>query len=401
MICCLLYITSSVVATKQTILTGENGAICRWIQAKANNDNSYVRLFVNETVVDYEISGLIFNYKNIVNFASVPTIENFTDLYPTNKTELYSTMLGGDGKFIDDAAKDHSIDTLRFWSGVIDKEIIFPVSESGTYCVYIAPDPVKAPDFELPVHFKNYYGNLRYSSYLYYTSLKWIFIILFATIAAIFKFLKDLSAGGSQSLSSVNAAMNTLVMLTFVPFVLMKLFDFCYLFVQNSVFAPYQGSSIESFLSFLSLLISMLDALFQFYVALLFSMGLGAIYYYKSDANYRGFLPEWSRIATKFPLASAFIISLTHSYFERLITISFLEHQNNSARSQLQNFELYEPIIQLYYVHFISQILFQNKEKLTVLPFNTGIGSIDKVVLPFNLDTESIDKVVSAFKRQH
>lgn len=395
-----LYTVSSIVATKPTILTGKNDAICRRVQAKANNNNSYVRLFVNETVADYKISGLIFNYKDILNFTSVPAIENFTDLYPTNKTKLYSTILGGDGRFIVDAAEDHSVDTLRFWSGIIDKEIIFPVSESGTYCVYIAPDPVKALDFELPVHFKNYYGNLRYSSYLYYTSLKWIFIILFATIAAIFKFLKDLGAGGSQSLSSVKTAINTLVMLTFVPFVLMKLFDFCHLFVQNSVFAPYQGSSIESFLSFLSLLISMFDALFQFYVALLFSMGLGAIYYYKSDPNYREFLPEWSQMATKFPLASAYIVWLTPVLLGRPITISLFGTSKTilpETSYKILNYtsQLFNCIMFILSVKFY----FKTKKKLTISSFSTDIGSIDKVVSPFNLDTESIDKVVLTFKK--
>lgn len=134
----LFFIISRVFAIELTILTNEIGAICKWVQAKPNNGDSYAKLLVDETVADYQIPGLIFNYQDIASFATVVPFENFTNLYSKNKTELYPTILGSDGKLVIDSADGDSVDELKFWTGIINRENTFPVSESEFYCVYIA-----------------------------------------------------------------------------------------------------------------------------------------------------------------------------------------------------------------------------------------------------------------------
>lgn len=112
-------------AIELTILTNEIGAICKWVQAKPNNGDSYAKLLVDETVADYQIPGLIFNYQDIASFATVVPFENFTNLYSKNKTELYPTILGSDGKLVIDSADGDSVDELKFWTGIINRENTF------------------------------------------------------------------------------------------------------------------------------------------------------------------------------------------------------------------------------------------------------------------------------------
>ncbi|KAI5949486.1 hypothetical protein KGF57_004696 [Candida theae] len=289
---------NNVPSNDTTVLNSEIGSICQWVRAKPNNDDSYIRLPVNKTVADYRISGLIFKYYDIANFASIPTVENFTDLYPQNKTDLYTGMLGSDGKFNVNASEGYTVENLHFWSGVIDKEITFPVLDSGFYCVYIAPDANKDTDFKLPVHFRNYHGNLDYATYVYYTIVKWIFAILAVTGAAIFKFHKSSDSKGPQKLSSVEAVINTYVLLTFIPFMLWELSDFCTLYAKNNVFLPYEISSNKSVFLLVCFVFITLNEAFQSYATLLYAMGLGVIYYYREVASYKKFPPEMLRLAT-------------------------------------------------------------------------------------------------------
>lgn len=382
----LLLVVTGVCATELTILTGDNGAICRWVQAKPNNDDSYIKLLVDETTAEYKIPGLIFNYEDIVNFALVPIVENFTDLYPTNKSELYPKMLDADGQFVVDAADGHSVDTLGFWNGVIDKEIIFPVADSGIYCVYIAPDPIKVSDFELPVHFQSFYGNLDYSDYLSYKILQWNFIVLVASIAALQYFLRVKDTKGSRGLTPVEAVSNTLILLTLIPYIVEFLLVLLNLFIQNNLVAPYQKTSFITIFRHICYFVMRICSVFDMYVALLFSMGLGVIYYYNDDApNYRKFPLDWFKIATSFLLAHVLLTFLLDLFMEWGGTVTSIG-TTEPILTMSDAIFLFYMMYKFDFFWFILSVFFYFKTKkriTTAFSPNSDIGSTDNIVWAF------------------
>ncbi|KAI5961138.1 hypothetical protein CANMA_003912 [Candida margitis] len=384
----LLFITSCVGAMRPTILTGNNGAICQWVQKRADNDaDSFVKLIADESIVGYKIPALIFNYQDIANFSSVPTIETFTDLYRANKTDLYPRMLS-EGVFNLDAAEGHSVNKSRFWSGIIDKEITFRVPVSGIYCVYIAPDPMKVPDFELPIYFKNYYGNLDYAYYVHYTGLKWLIIVFAVLIVAMQKLVKVEDAKGAQSLSSVKAITNTLVYLTLISFIVVQLFQFFKLFMQNSVLLPYQKSSIGPIWQFVSLIANHFHDVFELYLGLLFSMGLGVTYYYTDVQNYREFPSDWLRKTIILFMAHCLIMFLRDLCLKWSYNIPFIGTARNISSDSIATVLDYTqiPIYCIWYA--LSAVFYlKTKKKLTLVPPNLDMGSTENVVSAFKKTT--------------
>ena len=382
---CLFFV--SVLGRNFTVLTNDSGAICRRVQAKPNNDGSYVKLLVNEIIADYKIPGLIFNYDDIVNFASVPIFENFTNLYPQNKTELYLKMLNDEGQFITDTVEGHSLDSLNFWSGIIDKEIIFPVVDSGMYCVYIAPDPVNVPNFVLPVHFKKYYGNLNYAGYLYYNSLKWLLVLLVGIFAALMKLTKTKDAKGSQNLSSVKAITNTVVLLTLIPFTVEYTIYFIQLYLQNYLIEPYKSVSIMAISPFILELAANIHQAVDQYVALLFAMGLGVVYYYNDDSqSYRKF-PRDLFLKTTVLFAvklSIMIIGMICIQSPGTIPLVWTTIATESFANILNGVNF---LLDFIWILLSIVFYFKTKKRLTAIPPNPDIGSSDKVVSAFKKST--------------
>ncbi|KAG5419355.1 hypothetical protein I9W82_003122 [Candida metapsilosis] len=348
-----MYTIFCIVVTGSELFPNGTGALCTWAEANPHKGDSYIKLqLVGGTTTDYKISTLIFNYRDTVNFASVSTIEEFIALYPNNKTELYLKILS-DGKCIVDAAEGRTIDESKFWTGVIDGEIVYPVTESGFYCVYIAsPVLVDVPVYKLLIQYNSCYGNLEYRGYLRYTCLKWIFAVLAVVIAILFKFSNFLTGEGVERLSSVEAVMNTLAMLVFISFVVMELFNFWRLFVVNNMHAPHERIKMKSVLSLLDHFSMSFHKVFRFYVALLFSMGLGVIYYYKEDVNYARFPSGLFWRTTAVPLVGGIITFLivTRGYWPS--TISFLS-RTIKIQPNLVLFILYSNIFTIRVIYLI------------------------------------------------
>lgn len=179
----LLFIVSLTFAAdvELTILTNKDGALCRLVEKSDSNVNdAYIKLLVNESITGHKISALIFRYDDLVNFLSIPTFETISQLYPSNKTQLYQNMLNDDGRSFNlDAAEGQSVDNLMFWSGTLDKDVEFSIPDAAGYCVYIAPLLTIGLEFELPVEFHKSYDSLNYIRYLRYLSLKWLIFCQF------------------------------------------------------------------------------------------------------------------------------------------------------------------------------------------------------------------------------
>lgn len=399
----LLLATSTVFAFKFSLSTGNHGAFCVWVEAKHHYGDSFVKLLVNETVQSYKVPGLIIKSQDIGNFSSVPTFEDFYRLYRNNRTELYSKMLGSDGRFNIDASERHSIDELKFWSGIFDKEITFSVTESGVYCVYIAPDPTKIPNFELPVHVMNYYGDLPYSIYPYYTAMKWFFSVLVASVAILLYFQR---AKVAHKLTPVKAITNTFVLMTFVPFTVDLSLEVLNLFIENSVPSLSENEALMSILGRVSFFAVKSREVLDMYVALLFSMGLGVIYYYNDDAqNYKKFPQDWFKIATAFLLVHMSLALLLDLSVKRMMNTDTLLLMGTTT--QISTHGIYRVInfvMSIFtYVCFMMSVLFyfKTRKRITMFPPNSDIGSADRVISAFKWSNLVIWIMPQLFKILH
>lgn len=398
-----LLATSTVFAFKFSLSTGNHGAFCVWVEAKHHYGDSFVRLLVNETVQSYKVPGLIIKSQDIGNFSSVPTFEDFYRLYRNNRTELYSKILGSDGRFNVDASERHSIDELKFWSGIIDKEITFSVTESGVYCVYIAPDPTKIPNFKLPIHIRNYYGELSYYIYPYYTAMKWFFSVLVASVAILFYFQR---AKVAHKLTPVKAITNTFVLMTFVPFTVDLSLEVMNLFIENSVPSLSANKAFVSILERVIFFAVKSREVLDMYVALLFSMGLGVIYYYHDEAqNYRKFPQDWFKIATAFLLVHMLLALLLDLSVKRMMNTDTLLLMGTTTQISTHGiYRVINFIMSIFtYACFMMSVLFyfKTRKRITMSPPNSDIGSADRVISAFKWSNLVIWIMPQLFKILH
>lgn len=386
----LLLAFSSVVAAieQPTVLTYKQGVFCSPVQRTKNIDKAYVELRANKDVIDKKIPGLIFHYPDIVNFSSVPILEEFTQLYPNNKDHLYKKMLNDEGKFELDAAKGYSVDDLKYWSGVIDKDVKFAIPTSGIYCVYIAPDQEKKTDFKLPVVFKNYYGNLNYVEYLIYSQLKYVIALAVVLFAALFNYILRFKVGKDfQNMDSISVISKTIILLILAPFIVVYVFDWFVLLLRNNFERSDQKSFILSVLRFFSQFGDGLYNSFTSYAILLFSMGFGVIYYYNGNSqNYRLFPQESMKKITAFFFVNIVVLLLYFLSLQGTSDNYLVGVQQNAYGGKF--IVLMGALTSLFSVsYFVLSIIFYFKTKKTIATF------------PPASDAESTDKTVSAFNK--
>ncbi|KAI5961137.1 hypothetical protein CANMA_003911 [Candida margitis] len=385
----LLFFSGIVAAVDQpTVLTYKQGVFCSAVQRTENIEKAYVELRASQDVVDKKIPGLIFHYPEIVNFSSVPVLEVFTQLYPNNKDHLYKQMLNDEGKFKLDAAEGYSVDDSRFWSGVIDKDVKFDIPTSGIYCVYIAPDDAKEFDFELPVVFKNYYGNLAYPEYLIYSQLKYVIGLAIVLFAALFNYILRFKIGKDfQNMDSISVISKTIIFLILAPFIAIYIFDWFVLLLRNNFEGSHQKSFILSVLRFFAQFGDALYNAFTSFAVLLLSMGFGVIYYYNGNSqHYRLFPQESMKKITAFFFVNIIVLFLYCLSLQRTSETPLVGVTQNSFDGKFS--ALVGALTSLFGLSwFVLSVIFYFKTKKTIATF------------PPASDADSTAKIVSAFNK--
>ncbi|CAK9439546.1 uncharacterized protein LODBEIA_P36460 [Lodderomyces beijingensis] len=377
-----------------SILTSKKGVFCSNIQVSPSHPGkSYIKLHPEHASADFKIPGLIFYYPDIVNFTSVPIVEEFSRLCPKDKEVLFKKILNqDDGTFILDAADGYDVDKSKLWSGIVDKDVKFQVDHSGFYCVYVAP-PVEDKDpFEIPIVFKNYYGNLSYPFYLIYAQSKFTIAVAIIVFASLFNYILKFKVGDNfQHLDSISVISKAVIFLVLAPFTLLSMYQWFVLFLINNFLETCQRSRIISFLLLLSQFGETTFTTFLKYAVLLFSMGFGVIYYHSGNShNYR-----------QFPRDSFFKVT---AFFVATLVVQFASHvrlANSASDTPIIGYHGQTLLNQygtltafllglaglLSMAWFILSMIFYFKTKKTIAAF------------PPASDADSTEKVVSAFRK--
>ncbi|KAI5952389.1 hypothetical protein KGF54_003256 [Candida jiufengensis] len=400
-----------------TILNNGKGVLCSPIQSKPNKPSkSYIKLKTQH--LKYEdnlqsIQALIFHYPDIVNFTAIPTLEEFAQLYPNEKKVLYKTMLTDDHKFNVNAESGYNVDKTKFWEGELSSknDVVFKISQSGIYCVYIAPilendqkEKLGAVDFKVPIVFKNYYGNLSYPMYLIYSTIKYVVVISIIMFIVLFNYILRFKIGENfQNLNSISVISKGILFLILAPFICLDIFQGFVFWCINNFLETDSKSFIMSTLFFINETIDSIYSSFRNYVVLLFAMGFGVIYYYNGNSNnYRLFPQESFRKITAFLFINiiALIVNniLNYLFLSQDYQIVGLFSTMGSPASTTSGFDtndnnnnflmLSNTIVSLFQLcWFVLSVIFYFKTKKTIATF------------PSASDPDSNQKVVSAFRK--
>ncbi|CAD1808148.1 putative integral membrane protein [Candida parapsilosis] len=390
----LLLLTSHVFALRHqpTVLNYTENEVCRYVHTSTNRPNgSYIRLLADESISQYEIFGFIFPPEIILDY-HFPNVQKFFELYFTKKPDLYQEMMNKDGLFNVKKSGAHTEDELIFWSGVIDKEVLFPVPVSNIYCVYIVPNSEKKLDFVLPVDFKQHYGNLSYPHYLYFATLKTILTIALSLLATITYYViirKDWEA--PKKISPVEAIAKTFVFWTLASFIVAFSIDFIQLLIENNFVATYQISQTVLALEPIAVLAKQFYVGLKSYLALLLSMGFGVLYYYNGKSvNYGNIPRNWVYIAFTyliFDIFTAFIWQLlsnqeTISLIGEPTAQPIYENARHLAYLKQFNFLVWFVLAALFY--------FKTKKRIATTSSKADMTSASNVALAFKRSTLTI-----------
>ncbi|KAI5965250.1 uncharacterized protein KGF55_001470 [Candida pseudojiufengensis] len=401
-----------------TIATNERGLVCSPVQLNPKNPlKSYIKLRTSslrepEIKDKLKIEALIFHYPDIVNFTSIPTLEEYTTLYPKDKESLYKKMLTDDDKFDLTAESGFEVDKSKIYEGDLTtttEDIIYQIPQSGIYCVYIAPifknkqDEKLSLNFKVPIVFKNYYGNLAYPIYLVYSQLKYTIVVSIIMFIVLFNYILRFKIGENfKNLNSISVISKGVLFLILAPFIVICIYNGFVFWLINSFLETDEKSFIITVLLFISETAEFIYSNFRSYIVLLFSMGFGVIYYYNGNSqNYRLFPQDSFRKITAllfFNIGLVIFTNLLNYLFPTTKNEIFGMFANVGSSSTTLPFNgkdkktnfmlLLNTLVSLFQLcWFILSIVFYFKTKKTIATF------------PSSSDFDSNAKVTSAFNK--
>ncbi|CCG20969.1 hypothetical protein CORT_0A05820 [Candida orthopsilosis Co 90-125] len=372
-----------------TILSYEKGLSCSRVERSSKLEDAYITFHVDLMIADLKIPGLIFHYPDIVNFSSIPTIEEVNQLYPKEKKRLYKRSLTEDGKFNLEAAEGYTVDESKLWTGIVDKDTKFNIPQSGIYCAYIAPDNKNQANFNLPIVFKNHYGSLSLRNYVFYSQLKFLVPISVVIFVALHRFIKV--GKGSTTRNSISFISNQVIFAILVPFTVLHFYTLIVYWIKNNFYDSSQNTYITCILYTTAQLADSAFNSFTSYAIVLFAMGYGTIYYHSEKTGQYRLFPQGSLINLNLFLAGDIVLS----YFTEI-------HSQRHSRSYGDDFNGKTTIIQISFVSIIIRIvsIFIDFVWL-ILPFTFYFRTKKDIATspPITPDAKDNDKVLSSCKK--
>lgn len=284
----------------------KRGFRCPYIEQLEDGDNSKasVRLYLEsvesenkENLLELKIPVLILKLEDMRNFTNLPYIpfyekkyrsyrygnikrshyfERFVD-YTENTFELYT------------ADEDEYLDKEKAFNGYVmfdernsrgdQSEVVFPIHESGIYCILIAP-PIgtKVTSFVMPVEIRNSYGYLSFDEYRVYLNLQYATVLgLVIAVCLSFnmtRFVKEKRGALSSTLPSITR-LTVLYILT--PFICILLLRTTLYYMKNT-YPSYNDFRNSRNPYFIIETISKCCEISRSFFLLLFLMGYGSIY---------------------------------------------------------------------------------------------------------------------------
>ncbi|CAK7900383.1 hypothetical protein CAAN3_05S01002 [[Candida] anglica] len=262
-----------------------------------------------------ELPLFIFHYTDILKLDGLPSIEELTDpTQPLDGVVDYENL-----KFnveVNPEFKDD--DTIRFLNTgftTVGDVVEFNVTQSGIYCMYVAPHG-NVEELHVDVQFQSSYGYIPYASYIKHVQSKYYVILGSIIIAYLLNYIIKFKVGSDfKDLNSVSIITKVVIFYILAPSVLISLARYVLYFVFSSF--PTVSLVYDDVFNWLTACFAIVCRWFT----LLFSMGYGVIYYRSgylgpADSSYKE-LPTnlWYRayILLLADLTSTTIFALTNS----------------------------------------------------------------------------------------
>ena len=259
------------------------------------------------TLKDLKIPVLLFRYTDILNFTSIPLIEDYFYEYSyvlndgtlEEQKEFFKDAVDfKQSKFKLNLNKDYKLHKDRIYNDylTIDSKdekhmkAVLPVYESGIYCAYIAP-PINSgiKKLSIPVNYQNSYGYLPYIHYTYYTQYKYIIAIGLLLAAYLFHYIIKFKVGKDfRNMNSISIISKAVIFYVLVPIILLTIGDWFIASIQNNYISSGSHAVIFRFMNLTMIWINYYFGIIFRFLILLFAMGYGVIYYHNdSNQNYR------------------------------------------------------------------------------------------------------------------
>lgn len=291
------------------------GASCSPIKYTPNSKlQASISLEIEEAAVakkdskkDLKIPVLIFRYTDILNFTSIPPVDEYFYDYeyfygsaPAKEKEAFLKDLVNfdQNKFILNLEKGNKLHKDRIFNDYITPDpkdtkhskATLPIYESGVYCVYIAPPTnIDIKELTIPLNYQNSYGYLPYTEYLIYTQYKYIIAIGLVLAGYLFNYILNVRVGKDfKNLNSISIISKAVIFYLLVPIVLIFIATWFVCFIQNRYVPSGRHAGIFKLLKMTLTWAEYNYLILLRFFLLLFAMGYGVIYYHNNGhKNYR------------------------------------------------------------------------------------------------------------------
>ncbi|CUM48538.1 unnamed protein product [Debaryomyces fabryi] len=239
---------------------------------------------------------LLFRYEDILNFTTLPSWEEYEKGYASNYSSnnlnwdnyfLKNSVDFKENKFILDLYKGYNeIDEKRIYNGFLDRynqQAVLPVSESGMYCVYLAPPLDADALFYLGVHHSKFHSSeMRYTNYC---QSKYIIISGLLLVVYLINDILKRKTDKQLKISNMPIISKAVIFYVLLPFLSLTSLEWLAIFIEiHSTLSDRKIRYFEYSRSLIEWIQPDWKILLRFYV-LIFSMGYGVIYYHRGASR--------------------------------------------------------------------------------------------------------------------
>lgn len=380
--------------SEPTILNSKSGAICS--RVKQHKGKGSIKVYGTKLSQDIKIPTFIFHYIDLLNFTNIPRVEKYYQDYPNN--DLPNDLFLDD-KFNIIPNKKSQFDSAKIYNGYIDstKDVEFIVPQSGIYCVYIGElnDDNNKKDVEVPVDFKNSYGNLDYPSYMFYWQLKYTIFFSIVLFGYLFNYILRFKIGEDfKNLDSISVISKAIIFWVLIPHIMLNIYYWILLAFKNNFISSSQNSFFVNWATFFSEFIVQAYGIYTHGLLLLFSMGYGVIYYHNGDSHHYRMFPQ--KTFTKILVFLFIYLIITYLYlllmnhpsekYPFLAGFGNLSLADDKSSKWSSIFGGLSGLFSLILFILTMYNYFQTKKTIAKFP-------------PSSNDSDSTQKVVSAFRK--
>ena len=374
-----------------TILGFEKGVICGPISQRKGK--GYIKVDGSKLPQDFKLPTLIFHYTDLLNFTNLPNVEKYFDDYA--KHQISDSLFDDDkSKFNLKVASDFQIDDAKLYNGYIDtnKNVEYIVYDTGIYCVYIGK--LEDKKIDIPVVFKNSYGNLTYIEYTIYSQMKYFIVLAIILFIYLLNYILKFKVGKDfKDLDSVSVISKAVIFLVLFPFILVNSYMWIGSFLENNFFDTSKDSMLMNLAKQGAQFLSIAFNTYTICILLLFSMGYGVIYYHNGNSHRYRLFPHQTFVrivgffVTNLVVIYIYLLLLNGSKSDTPFLTGFDQLEPPSSGSAVLN--LFAGLTGLFSITwFILIVYFYFKTKKTISHFP-----------PNPNDEDSTQRVVLAFKR--